>query len=280
MLVPILGIAFVLFADAPLIYAMHAAGLVDAKENPLGLAALLFFLFLPFTALILVVFAWVKFVERRPLPTIGLINAHWPRTFVSGHLTGVAMVGAIMAGIWVFGGFQLGAVSPALKNPAALAGIVALLLAFGLQSSAEEILFRGWMMSALAVKFGAVVAVAISSVVFALLHFEPRAPWIFAVNILLFGVFTACWSLRTGNIWGVMGWHAGWNWFLGVGFERPVTGLDAHMPALIVKLTPIGPNGLTGGVQGGEASLVCTVILIAGILLLRPWRRQPETQER
>lgn len=62
-----------------------------------------------------------------------------------------------------------------------------------------------------------------------------------------------------------MGWHTGWNWLLGVGFELPVTGLNTHMPALIVRLAPAGPNYLTGGAQGVEASVGCTIVLIVGI---------------
>jgi hypothetical protein len=37
-----------------------------------------------------------------------------------------------------------------------------------------------------------------------------------------------------------MGWHGGWNWMLAVGFELRVTALDAHLPALLVKLIPVG----------------------------------------
>jgi len=34
---------------------------------------------------------------------------------------------------------------------------------------------------------------------------------------------------------------------------------------LLVKLTPAGPNWLTGGAEGSEGSIVATVILSAGI---------------
>jgi hypothetical protein len=45
-----------------------------------------------------------------------------------------------------------------------------------------------------------------------------------------------------------------------------VTGLDAHLPALLVKLTPGGPDYLTGGAEGPEGSLSCSVILAAGLV--------------
>jgi len=46
-----------------------------------------------------------------------------------------------------------------------------------------------------------------------------------------------------------MGWHAAWNWLLATGFELRVTGLDAHMPALLVNLAPSGPGYLTAAAK-------------------------------
>jgi len=45
------------------------------------------------------------------------------------------------------------------------------------------------------------------------------------------------------------------------GFELRVRGLDAHMPALLVKLAPSGPGYLTGGGEGPEGSLFGSVTL-------------------
>lgn len=118
------------------------------------------------------------------------------------------------------------------------------------QSSVEEILFRGWLLSVVARKFNTLAAVALTSMVFALLHFSPGQAWLVTVNILLFSVFACCWALRAENIWGVMGWHAGWNWLLATGFELPVTGLDAGLPALLATLRPTGPAWITGGWAG------------------------------
>jgi hypothetical protein len=79
-----------------------------------------------------------------------------------------------------------------------------------------------------------------------------------------------------------MGWHAGWNWLLAVGFEVPVTGLNAGLPALLVQLNPKGSALLNGGAQGPEGSLWCSLFFAAGIAyhLWRARRPQPlVTQE-
>jgi len=282
--VPFLGIAFVASTVISLTAVLQYAGLVDAKENPIGLIGFISFLLFPFAALGVVVLGWVCLVERRPLATIGLGGAHRTRTFLSGLLVGVGMVMAIVGGIWIAGGFHMAAFGRAFYSPISLGSIAILLVCFALQSSMEELLFRGWMLSAITAKFGVVLAVVLSSLVFNLLHFDSRANWIFVTNVFLFAVFACCWVIRTGNVWDVMGWHGGWNWLLAVGFELRVTALDTHVPALLVKLTPVGPDYLTGGIQGPEGSILCTSALTCGIAYhlaraRRKWRYCPSGLE-
>ena len=110
-LVPFLGIAFVASTVISLTTVLQYAGLVDDKENPIGLIGFISFLLFSFAALGIDVLGWVCLVERRPLAAIGLGGAHRTRTFLLGHLVGVAMVMAIVEGIWIAGGFHM--VSPA-----------------------------------------------------------------------------------------------------------------------------------------------------------------------
>ncbi|PZS67638.1 hypothetical protein A7X76_14625 [Stenotrophomonas maltophilia] len=68
------------------------------------------------------------------------------------------------------------------------------------------------------------VAVLLVSLAFCSLHFSPHQPPLVMLSTFLFSLFKCAWTLRTGSIWGVMGWHAGWNWLLATGFELPVIG--------------------------------------------------------
>ena len=276
-LVPFLGIAFVVATVGSLTSVLQEAGLVDATEHPIGLVGFVAFLLIPFVALGASVLAWVRLVERRPLAAIGLGGARRTRTFVCGVLIGVAMVTAIVTGIWLAGGFHKVALGLAFRSPEALGSIGILLICFALQSSVEELLFRGWMLSAIAAKFGLVLAILLSSLVFLLLHCDPRANWIFLTNVFLYAVLACCWAIRTRNIWGVMGWHTGMNWMFTVGFELRVTALDAHLPALLVKLTPVGSEYLTGGSHGPEGSIVCSPVLACGIANFCRRRIMPAT---
>ncbi len=268
LLVPFLAVFFVVLTGLGPEIALGQAGLLDAHDDPKGLLGFAAFLFIPFALLGLVVLAWVRFVERRSVASIGLVRERATGKFLAGHLTGTAMASAIVAGIWLAGGFRAGAIAPALASPMALAGIAVLCAAFALQSSAEELLFRGWMLSAISPKLGIVLAVVLSSAVFVLLHFERGAGPLVYANTALFALFACAWAIRRGHVWGVMGWHSGWNWILAVGFESRVTGLDAHVPALFVQMTGSGPDILTGGGQGPEGSVLCTAALVLGIAWL------------
>jgi hypothetical protein len=93
--VPFIGVAFVAATVISLSIVLHKAHLVDAEENPIGLRGFIAFLSPPFAALGLAVLAWTRFVERRPLTTIGLGGLHRVRTFVFGHLPGVAMAATL-----------------------------------------------------------------------------------------------------------------------------------------------------------------------------------------
>lgn len=63
-----------------------------------------------------------------------------------------------------------------------------------------------------------------------------------------------------------------------------VAALDAHLPALLVKLAAVGPDYLTGGIQGPEGRIVCTLVPTCGIAYhlfarRRKWRYFPSGVE-
>jgi membrane protease YdiL (CAAX protease family) len=267
-LAPVLCLLFVVVTALGPSFPLEHYGLADRRGDPVGLTGLFAFLLVPFAALGLVVLAWVGFVERRTLASIGLTRPGGAAGFLRGLLIGAATIAAVVAGVWLAGGVRAAGLAPALASPAALANIGLLLACFAVQSSVEEIVFRGWLMSAVARKLNIAWAIGLTTLVFTLLHYGPHQPWHVTLTSALFSIFACSWALRAGNIWGVMGWHAGWNWLLAIGFELPVTGLSTGTPALLVRLIPQGPAWLTGGADGPEGSIVCNLFFLAGIAVL------------
>ena len=173
-----------------------------------------------------------------------------------------------MAAIWSAGGFALESIAPAFASPDALLYTAVLLGCFAVQSSVEEILFRGWMLSALTRRINVIGAVVIVSLVFTLLHFSRAQPLLVTTSSFMFSVFACLLVLKSRHIWGAMGWHSSWNWLIGVGFEIPITGLDMQVPALVAKLRASGSDMLTGGADGPEGSIICVALFVGASMLL------------
>lgn len=273
LLAPVLGLLFVAIPVVATDDLFESYGLLTAEADPIGTRGMIVFLLVPFALTGLIVLAWTRFVERRPLATIGLA---WPggiKPLLAGLGIGAAMILAVVAGGWASDALVAEGIAPAFASPSSLGAIAILLLCFVVQAGVEEILFRGWLLSATARKFGPPAGVVLTTTLFSLLHFSRGQPLLSILTIILFSVFACVWALRARSIWGVMGWHAGWNWLLATGFDLPVTGLDAGVPALLVRLVPIGPVWLTGGAEGPEASLFCALVLGAGIAVVfgRTW---------
>ena len=269
---PFLCIFFVALAALGPEPLLERQGWVDARGEPLGLNGWYAFLVIPFALNGLLILAWTLWVERRPLATIGLTGPAPVKTLLGGVLVGAATILAVVGAISLAGGYSLGAVAPALASTAALTGIGLLLLSFIVQAGVEEIIFRGWLLSAITRKFGLPVAVVLVSLVFTFLHYSPHQEARVMLSSFLFSAFACAWAIRAENIWGVMGWHAGWNWLLGVGFDLPVTGMTIDLPALLVRLVPRGPDSLTGGAEGPEGSWLCSAFFVLGIAFL--WLRR------
>lgn len=246
---------------------------MGSPRGPLGF----FLMLVSFSALGLAVAGWVRWVERRSLASAGLCGDGGLKKFLIGLAIGIAMMGAIVAAIALSGGYRVADLAPAFDSPAALGWIALLLAGFVVQASVEEFVFRGWLFSTIMRRWNMTAAFILSSAAFTFAHFSPRATLLALVMTFIFAIFACAWVRFSNSVWGVMGWHVGWNWFGGTGFDVPITGLDTGLPALVVKLVPVGPAWLNGAGEGPEGSIFTLALLGAaglGLLLLARTRRR------
>ncbi|MBA3050271.1 CPBP family intramembrane glutamic endopeptidase, partial [Brevundimonas sp.] len=224
-------------------------------------------------SVLLLVWAWL--FERRGPAALGL-NAKGPLRFVRGYLVGLAFLATVIGVIWAAGGYVVegpGAFGSAAVG-ASLLPIGVLMLGFIIQGSSEELLFRGWLMQLIASRHGLWIAVIGNSALFALAHagnIEPSNElYVGLANIVLFGLFISLYAVREGSLWGVCGWHAAWNWLLGLGFGLEVSGQVIETTPLVTDLTgaPGAAWWLTGASFGPEASVVTTAVLLLGLVVL------------
>jgi membrane protease YdiL (CAAX protease family) len=146
--------------------------------NENTLTVLLPLMLLQFISWAAMTLMWVKLFERRPLSTIGLERRGFFGRYMLGLPLGVCLVVLVSAvaallslGASAADADTLGAmeVSRAITQ-AALIGYAGLFLGFLIQGGVEELIFRGWLMSALTARWGKRWGVFVASFAFALLH--------------------------------------------------------------------------------------------------------------
>jgi membrane protease YdiL (CAAX protease family) len=130
----------------------------------------------------------------------------------------------------------------------------------------EELLSRGYHLQTIASGLNLFWAVLISSTFFGLLHLDnPNATWVSTTGIFFAGVYQSYAYIRTRQLWLPIGLHIGWNFFEGVVFGFPVSGLDIYA---LTRIQITGPVSWTGGAFGPEAGLILLPSLIVGSVLI------------
>ena len=133
----------------------------------------------------------------------------------------------------------------------------------------EELLFRGILFRWLEEFAGSWVALILTSGLFGLAHIlNPNATWFssFAIAIEA-GVLLGGAYMLTRSLWMPIGIHAAWNYTQGFIFDVPVSGGDQN-GLVVAQLS--GPEILSGGAFGLEASIIAMVIATAaGLWLVR-----------
>jgi len=220
-----------------------------------------------------------RFLDKRSFVSLGLqINKQTFTDILIGIAITFFMMGSIYfaettAGWLTFESF-------AWQNESAsnvLAGVLTFLAIFIFVGWNEELLSRGYHLQTLASGTNLFWGVIISSSLFGLAHLgNPNATWISAAGIFFAGVFLAYGYLRTGQLWLSIGLHIGWNFFEGVVFGFPVSGLDIYR---LIRHQIQGPEIWTGGAFGPEAGLIVLPALAIGSVLIYLYTRDRRVAE-
>ena len=152
-----------------------------------------------------------------------------------------------------------------------ISSVITFFIAFIIVGWNEELLSRGYHLQTIASGLNLFWGVIISSAVFGLLHLgNPNATWVSAAGIFFAGVYLAYGYIRTRQLWLSIGLHIGWNFFEGVVFGFPVSGLDIYA---LTRIKVHGPELWTGGAFGPEAGLIVLPSLMLGAFLIYLYTR-------
>ncbi len=211
-----------------------------------------------------------KFIDRRSLMSLGFdLRGQAAKDLLAGLLYGFAVITAVFLILWATGGLTIVSVQFPIGS---LLGFGALLVLVAVE---EEAACRGYLLLNFMESMGKGWALVVSSVLFAGFHLmNPNASVIGLINIVIAGLFLGVYYIHRKNLWFPIGIHFTWNFFQGVIYGSPVSGL---VTGSVLTLEFSGNPYLTGGEFGFEASLVTTVVTGLATLLVHLAYRTPET---
>ena len=214
-----------------------------------------------------------RFVDKRSFISLGLVPG---RQAIIDLLAGIGITFLMMGMIYLImlsaGWLKFEKFAWEVESVSSvLVSTLSFLIVFVFVGWNEELLSRGYHLQTLASGLNLVWGIVLSSAVFGLLHLgNPNATWISAAGIFLAGLFLAYGYVRTRQLWLSIGLHIGWNFFEGVVFGFPVSGLDIY-PLTHIRIQ--GPELWTGGAFGPEAGLVVIPGLLLGSILINYYSR-------
>ena len=219
-----------------------------------------------------------RFLDRRTFVSLGLqVNGQAFADVLIGIaitfvMMGLIYIAEVAAGWLTFESFawQVEPINTVMMS------VLTSFLVFILVGFNEELLSRGYHLQTIASGTNMFWGVVISSSIFGIAHLaNPNATWVSAAGIFFAGVFLAYGYIRTGQLWLSIGLHIGWNFFEGVVFGFPVSGLDIYR---LIRHQVQGPEIWTGGAFGPEAGLIVLPALIIGSVLIYLYtkHRQPK----
>ncbi|MBI2428273.1 MAG: CPBP family intramembrane metalloprotease [Ignavibacteriales bacterium] len=223
--------------------------------------------FATYVALTLATWITLRFVDKRPLYSVGLLfHGGWGKELFQGILLGAGMMTTIVI-IFFAGGMitiefrelEIGSIMLIFLNSAALYTVVG----YG-----EELMFRGYILQVFAEGTNRLIAALTISILFAFAHAKNPNVSIFGlINVGLAGLWLSVAYYKTNALWLAIGLHISWNFFQGFVYSLPVSGTTSDKEQ-IGKAIVTGPEWLTGGTFGPEGGALATLMLIISIALI------------
>jgi len=219
--------------------------------------------------LLLAYWAYVRFIEKRPVTELRLA----PRAMAVGGFSGAVMIGVAMAALFAVGAYEVVAV------PGFRGGLWDVAVVIVLAALMEEIAFRGVLFGVLERACGTMPALWLQALVFALIHIgniEERADAqemvTTMVSTLLLGAFWTLIYVNTRNLWVVTANHAAWNFTI-ILSGLPLSGLDDWRRIAPLTSEYHGPTWLTGSIGGPEDAWLTLAIVTAIVVALLRWAK-------
>ena len=257
-----------IFAGIGLIIVLLATGFdLNALSNQeeitnavKGVNFLLPLKIIEFLSVMLCVWLFVRFIDRKPLESIGLTLKGYENDLRLGLGLGAGMIAIGFLILFILGFLSVEGFSFPIIS------IILYLALFIVVSFHEEIMMRGYVLNNLMQSMNRYVALSISSVIFMSIHLlNPNVSFLSVINLFLAGIVLGIYYIHKPNLWLPIGMHLTWNFFQGPIFGFEVSGIETKS---IIGQSIKGNEIITGGAFGFEGSIIATILIVTMILYL------------
>jgi uncharacterized protein len=266
--------------------AASAAGLrIGPRELARGSSAALRVSLTVLAMLTIATLVAVRLFDRRPVRELGIVPGpgFWG-DLAFGLALGSVLMTLIFAVESLAGWVRIDAVAYTRAPGEAFRGAFWRMAGvFACVGFYEELVSRGYLLRTMAQGFvgrrlrapyALAIAVALSSLLFALGHVNnPNASLVSTVNIVFAGIVLALPYVLTGRLAASIGFHITWNFFQSTVYGFPTSGFESPASALLIVQG--GSPRWTGGAFGPEAGLLglLALVLAAAAIVWRERRR-------
>jgi membrane protease YdiL (CAAX protease family) len=196
------------------VVAPRLFGIDLSDPSTLSSESRLLMLFVSVLFATILIFLVRRFIDRKTIGSLGLLDKKWGKTLLTGFGLGGFTQVVVFILLLLFGGYRIdGYTCP-------ISGLIIALLMASLVAWLEELEFRAYTIENLRM-FGIYLPIIISSAIFVIPHYSGRGfdnPAIY-VSIFIFGILTGLAYLKSGSIYLPLGFHMGFNFSSGILFE-------------------------------------------------------------
>ena len=232
-----------------------------------------------FSLFLLLTLLYCKYVEKRTIRSVGFNSR------IFDFLTGAGIAIILLVLIIGVGCIVGSIVYIGTGEETDLFWLIAFMVGLLIQSSAEEVMCRGFLMTSLLEKIPIPTAVFFSSLAFALPHFgtlfEAESLYIIIgiVNLFLIPALLSLLVLHRGNLWIACGLHSIWNFLLFGICSLTLSGNESDISGIFCFRIERA-DLWNGGRYGIEAGILTTIILgMTLIVLLNSWKARRLTEK-
>ena len=209
---------------------------------------------------LLVIWLFMRYIDKKPFVSLGFSKQFMLRDILLGILVGIVLMLTGFGLLLAMGELSIESIQFSFSN------FLLNLLLFSCVAVTEEVMTRGYILSNLMASMNKFIALAISSLIFSLLHLaNPNVTFLSLSNIFMAGVILGIPYIINRRLWFPIALHLSWNFMQGPVLGYKVSGITTSTIITTQYPTESIWNGGTFGFEGSLPSLILLIVASVGM---------------